>query len=707
MKDRNMLAQKFSIKDEFPPVDYGRWRAAAEATLKGASFDQKLVTHTYEGIDLQPLYTRRDALGDDAFGFPGLAPFVRGGTPLGAVKTGWDIRQEHAHPDLRISNRAILDDLQGGVTSVLLKLDHAARCGLDADAEVATELAGRDGITAYCLDDLDEVLADVDLSIIGLALDGGAAFLPAAAMLIALWKRRGCALDQVRGALNADPLGVLARDGRLHMTAADALEQMADLAKWTAENLPNVTSVRVDVSPYHHGGATAAQDIAFAIATGVEYLRALTTAGMDIAAAARQIVFDFSVGTHHFLSIAKLRAARGLWSRVVEASGGPPAAGVMRIHARTSDRVLTQRDPYVNLLRNTVGVFAAGIGGADGITSIPFDQMVGLPDEFSRRVARNTVLILQEEAHLHRVVDPAGGSWFLDRLTDQVAERAWGIFQQVEGEGSLLAALSNGWIAEQIDSAFAPRAKDIARRKQGITGVSEFPNVGEERIVHAAPNPAELRKSAAVRLASSRREVEVLKQLSRAKQGRSELAVEAAAVGASIGQLAAALGGQDRPTEITPLEPHLFAEPFEELRDASDAWMAQTGSRPKVFLASMGPVAHHTARATYAKNFFEAGGFEVISDKGFAEADDAVAAFSDSGVSIAVICSSDKLYPDFVPEVSAKLKAAGAKSVVLAGHPGDKESAWRAAGVDRFIFIKCDVLAILRDLLREQGVLTS
>ena len=586
-----------------------------------------------------------------------------------------------------------------------MRLDLAARGGLDADDSAAVELAGRDGVTAYCLDDLDAVLADVDLNIIGLALDGGAAFMPAAATLIALWKRRDCSLDQVRGAFNADPLGVLARDGRLHMSASDALAQTADLAKWTAQNLPNVTAVRVDVSPYHHGGATAAQDIAFAVATGVEYLRALTAAGMNVEEAARQIVFDFSVGTHHFLSIAKLRAARGLWARVVEASGGDPVAAVMKIHARTSDRVLTQRDPYVNLLRNTVGVFAAGIAGADGITSIPFDQMVGLPDEFSRRVARNTVLILQEEAHLHRVVDPAGGSWFLDQLTDQVAERAWEILQQVEAEGGMLAALTSGWVAQQIDSAFAPRAKDIARRKQGITGVSEFPNVGEERIVHDLPDPSVLRQSATDRLTSTRGDVEALTKLSSANE-KTGIAADAAASGATVGQIATALGAHDQPTEVPPIEPHLFAEPFEELRDASDAWQTQTGSRPTVFLASMGPIAHHTARATYSKNFFEAGGFEVVSNDGFAEADAAVAAFQESGATIAVICSSDKLYPDFVPEVAPKLKAAGAKSVVLAGHPGDNQSAWQEAGVDRFIFIKCDVLAILRDLLREQGVLT-
>jgi methylmalonyl-CoA mutase len=341
--------------------------------------------------------------------------------------------------------------------------------------------------------------------------------------------------------------------------------------------------------------------------------------------------------------------------------------------------------------------------------------MSGVPDDFSRRVARNTVLILQEEAHLHRVVDPPGGSWFLDNLTEQVAREAWRIFQEVERQGGMLQALQGGWVAGQIDSAFAPRAKDIARRKEGITGVSEFPDVREQRVVHRPLEPAALRKAAAERVAAARPEEDSVAALSSASQRtvsqrtatqRTAAAVTAAEQGASIGQMARALGFRAGPTEaISRLELRSFAEPFEELRDASDAWQAAHGKRPTVFLANMGPMAHHTARANYSKNFFEAGGFEVIGNDAFKDADSAALAFAASGATVAVICSSDKLYPDVVPQVAPKLKAAGAHSVVLAGNPGPNEKAWRDSGVDRFIFIKCDVLATLRELLREEGVL--
>jgi methylmalonyl-CoA mutase len=467
-----------------------------------------------------------------------------------------------------------------------------------------------------------------------------------------------------------------------------------------------VTAVRVSTAPYHHAGATAAQDVAFGMATAVAYLRALTAAGIDVDTAARQILFSMSLGTHHFLAIAKLRAARRLWGQVVATCGGSSSAGAMRLHARVSKRVLTQRDPYVNLLRNTAAVFAAGIGGADAITSVPFDAAAGLPDDFSRRIARNTGLILQAEAHLHRVIDPAGGSWYLDWLTEQVAAKAWALFQEIERRGGMLQAVQTGWVARQIDSAFAPRARNIARRKEGITGVSEFPDAGEKRVIHPRPDLDALRATAAQRIVEVRRESAALVRLGSA-EGKMAAAVEAAEQGASVEHLAHAAGFHVEAVVLPPLAPHLFAEPFEELRDASDAWQAAHDRRPSVFLVNLGPVAHHTARATYAKNFFEAGGFAVQGNMPFKDAETAARAFAQSGAPVAVLCSSDKLYPDLVPQVAMKLKAAGARSVVLAGNPGGNEIAWRAAGVDRFIFMKCDVLGTLREMLREEGVLAG
>lgn len=696
------MNEEFTIRDDFPAVDYDQWRAMAEGTLGGVAFDRKLVTRTYEGIDLQPLYTRRDGSAEEnRSGLPGLPPYIRGARPAGSVQTGWDLRQEHAHPDLDASREAIDEDVRGGVTSLLIRLDYAARNGLDPDDPHASDFAGRDGAMVYDVDDFDHLLANVSLDRVGLSLEAGAAFLPAAAMLAGLWERRGVKRDSVRGAFNADPLAVLSRDGQLPVRPAAALSTLADLAAWTSGRYPYVTAVRVGTAAYHHAGATAAQDIAFAIATGVEYLRAMTGAGMNVAAAAEQILFSMALGTHQFLAIAKLRAVRKLWSRVVSQCGAPPEAGAMQLHARISKRVLTRRAPQINLLRNTAAVFAAGLGGADSITSTPMDAAIGLPDQFTRRIARNTMHVLQEEGGLNRVIDPLGGSWYVESLTREVAEKAWPIFQDIQRQGGMLDAITSGWVGKQIESAFLPRAERIAQRKDSITGVSQYPSVGEPTIARPAPDYVALRKTARDRLAARRPD-----ELEAAAQAcLAESTFGWAGQGASIGQLAGRLGFKLTSIRIPPLAPHIFAAPFEDLRDASDRWHAAQGRRPQVFLANMGPIAQHSARATYATGFFEAGGFEVLSNAGFEDASSAAEAFQQSDAKIAVICSSDTLYQSFARSVASALKKAGARTVVLAGSPGPNEPLWREAGVDRFIFIKCDVLTILQDLLREEGVL--
>ncbi|QDV41450.1 Methylmalonyl-CoA mutase small subunit [Stieleria neptunia] len=698
--------REFSIQDDFPAVDYDQWRALVDKALAGAPFEKKLVLKTYDGLGIQPIYSRRDDSGrDDPMGFPGLATRVRGGRPLGSVQFGWDLRQEFTAPCPAACNQAILADLGGGVTSIQIRLDQAARQGLDPDDTASGGCVGRDGVMVYGVDDWEKLLGDVQLEMITVALDAGAAYFPAATTLMATWKRRGVSPETARAAFNADPLGELARQGSLPSDPQSALSQLSDLARWTSQHYPRVTAVGVDSSPYHDGGASAAQDIALSLATGVEYLRAMTDAGMDVEAAAKQILFRFSLGTEHFQAIAKLRAARWLWSRVLESCDVPEASRSMQIHARTGNRVLTKHDPYVNLLRNSVAVFAAGIGGADAITSVSFDVMAGLPSDFSRRVARNSALVLQEESHLHRVIDPAGGSWFLDQLTEDVAGKAWEIFQETERQGGMLSALTSGWVAKEIAATAAARAKDVATRKRGITGVSEFANVAEEPVVRDAPDLDSLAGEAADRIRDARPAAHQSLSLD-AAEDRVAAAVAAASDGATLGQIAAAIGlGRGQSPSITAIEPHRLAEPFDQLRDACDAWQDAHGKRPSVFLANLGPVSHYSGRATWSSNFFAAGGFEVLDSGGFADADAAATAFGQSGASIAVICSSDKLYADVVPAAAAKLKQAGAGSVVLAGNPGDHEQAWRAAGVDRFIFMRCDVLETLRSLLTQVGVI--
>jgi len=716
-----MIQKELKILDDFPPVSYDTWKAQAVAELKGVPFEKKMVTHTYEGIDIQSIYTPESwPSANDPSGFPGSLPYTRGTRPLGHSLDGWDVRQEVRHPEPAEVNRIVLEELDNGVTSVELKLDAAASAGLDADDPRSAELCGREGVMVYSLGDLDQTLKDVQMDVVPVSLEAGAAFLPAAALLAGLWEQRGVGGSKAVGAFNADPLGTLMRDGALPQPLDVALLDMTDLAAWTSSHLPNVSSVRVSTAVYHHAGADSVQDLAFAVGTAVEYLRAMTAAGLEFNAAVRQIAFHETVGARFFQAIAKLRALRKLWAKAIEACGADAqAASGLRVIVETSRRVVTHRDPWVNLLRNTAATFAGAVGGADAIITLPMDVAVGLSDESARRLARNTQLILQEECHLNQTVDPAGGSWFLESLTDEMAGKAWALFQQIEGQGGMIKAATGGWIRDQIQAVEKRREQDIATRKAAITGVSAHADVFEKELSRPTPNYAELRAKAAARLVKWRHDhtrgssIAALGTVA-AKSGRAigELmasAVQAARAGATIGELTSTLAGpgpNHHGASTTPLTAHPYAAAYEQLRNMVDAYARAHGNkRPRVFLVNLGTGKEFLARSNYARDFFEAGGFEPVENDGFTDAQAAAGAFAASGTEIAVICSTDARYATDVEQVAPKLLAAGARTVVLAGNPGPNEARYRAAGVNQFIFIKCSVLEILRSLLHQVGVL--
>ena len=688
----------FSLKEDFLPATLAEWMALVEGDLKGAPFEKKLVTHTYEGIDVQPLYVRGDVpQGKNYNGFPGVRPYVRGSRWKSSPKQGADIRQEFSHPNREETNRQVLADLAGGVGSVQI---HFESTGASTSKSVGDPPRAA-GVDIASLADLAVVLRDVSLDKVPVALCADADFLPAAALLVSLWQQQGIDLDRAQGAFNADPLAVLAQTGKLPCSLDTALELVGDLARWTAENCPQVTALSVNTAPYHDAGATAVQDLAILLATGVTYLRSLTDGGLSLDVAARQLLFRMELGTQHFLAVAKLRAARRLWSRLIEASGGSPVAARMTLQVRTSPRVLTRRDPYVNILRNTSAMFAGVLGGAEVLTSVPFDSLLRSPTDSSRRIARNTPLILQAEAQLQRVMDPAGGSWFLDSITRQLAEEAWKFFQQIETQGGMPSVLQSGWLADQVQAVHLRRSQDFAQRKKGILGVSEFPNCDEQRL-DPAPSPQTV-TSPGQEFPSK------IGSLGPSLNGDSvtHSLLTAAGRGVTRMELAEMAGYYLDSVEIRPFAVHRFSQPYEELCEAVDAWAAAHGNPPVVFLANMGTVAEHTARGAFAKNFFEAGGFQVHTNAGFMTSEEAATAFSQSGAETVVICSTDKRYQELVPELAPKLRQAGARTVVLAGNPGANEATWRDAGVNRFIYLKCDALEILREILREEGVIES
>jgi methylmalonyl-CoA mutase len=455
-------------------------------------------------------------------------------------------------------------------------------------------------------------------------LDAGGAGVEAARAFLALAGQRGVAADALLGTLGLDPIGVRARTG-----SGPALDSVVEPALRLAREHPRMRAVVVDATVVTGAGGSDAQQLGFSLAAGVAYLRTLVEAGLDVTAAAGLLEFRYAAGVEQFPAIAALRAARRLWARVLEACGATPVRGQYQ-HAVTAPTVFSRRDPYVNLLRGTVAGFAAGVGGADAVTVVPFDASIGLDTAFSRRIARNTQSLLVEEAHLARVIDPAGGSWFVEALTDELAVAGWAFFQELEAAGGVHAALDSGLLAERIGAVRERRARDVATRRTPITGVSEFPDLAEKP-VEREPRPAPL--------------------------------------GGGLGVY--------RP-----------AQAFEDRRDRSDAVLATTGARPRAFLATLGPLAAYTVRAGFARNLLNAGGVEAVEAGPTTSADEVVARFVEAASPVAVLCSTDALYDERAAETVAALRDAGARQVLLAGSadvPG--LDGWLRAGGDALAVI--------------------
>lgn len=702
-----MTEQQLNFTQEFKAPTPEEWKAEVERALKGAPFDKKMLTRTYEGSTLRPLYTRHDwpSAGDPS-GFPGAMPFTRGGTAAGSRPNDWDVRQAYTHPCPVKGNATILHELNRGVRSLLLVFDRAAQAGLDGDAAAAAELAGAGGIMLYSVNDLDCLLGDVDLRLVPVSLAAGGQALAAAALLAALWQRRGVGAGEALGAFNADPLGALAASGSLPTSLADALAEMAALARHTQATYPQVTAVAVNTTAYHDAGATEAQDLGVLLATGVAYLKAMTAAGLSIDQACRQIAFTVAVPCDQFLAIAKLRAARKLWARVAEACGASEPARAMRLTAVSASRMMTTRDAWVNMLRTTVACFAAAVGGADAVIVQPFNTALGVPDELGLRVARNTHVVLAEESSIAKVIDPAGGSWYVESRTDELARAGWGEFQGIERAGGIASVLADGSLASAIAKAWGEREAGIAKRRDPVTGVSEFPNIGEAPVATEAVDLAAVKAAAAERLRTARGKdvtAPVATLGKAAAADRPAAAIAAAAAGATVGQIAKSMAGT--PTKGSALPRHRYGEAFESLRAASDAYLARTGARPGIFLANLGAIAQHTGRATFAKNFFETAGIAALPSDGFTDAAACADAFKASGARIAILCSADPIYEQMAAAVAGALKAAGCEFLFLAGQPGDKRDLYTGAGVDDFIFMGADVLKITGSTLARLGVI--
>jgi methylmalonyl-CoA mutase len=608
-----------------------RWRTAVAGVLAkstrrdvdelGPEPEGMLETSTYEGFAIRALYTALDELPEPPL--PGEWPYLRGGDALRDVKSGWKVAE--AIPAGRVAgvaaeevNAAVLAALAEGVSALLIRV-------------------GESGVAPQ---QLGKVLEGVYLSMAPVVLDAGAEYRAAFDVLQELVaevepdQRATLSVD-----LGADPLTASLSD-----RPTPPIEEVVAVAKQVAGE-QGVRAITVDGPAFHNLGANATWELAGSIAAAVSYLRVLTESGLSVGDALRQISFRLAADDDQFLDIAKMRALRQLWARVAEVVGQPDG-GAAVVHAETSLPMMTQRDPWVNMLRTTLAVFGAGVGGADTVLVYPFDVAIpggfpGMATSFARRMARNVQLLLLEESHVGRVLDPAGGSWFVEDLTDQLAQQAWERFQAIEQHGGFIEA--HDYVAEQIGEVAARRIDDVAHRRTAVTGVSEYPNLGEP----ALPQNDSLHSTLAA------------------------------------GKLVR------------------YAVEFEALRDRSDVYLDRTGARPQALLLPLGPLAEHNIRTTFAANLLGSGGIEAVNP-GTVDADGVEKAVGDAGSpAVAVICGTDSRYGTEVAAVVEAARRAGVDHVCLAGP--HKAVADAEHQPDEFLTAKINAVEALSGLLSRLG----
>ncbi len=611
-----------------------RWRAAvAEVLAKSTKRDpsdiaglgpepeQMLETPTYEAIAIRALYTALDELPEPPL--PGEWPFLRGADASRDVKSGWKVAE--AIPANRVPGVAA-DDVNSAVLAGL--------------AEGVSALLVRVGESGVAPAQLEKVFDGVYLSMVPVILDAGADYQAAAEVLLELVGR---VEDDQRATLSID-LGGDPLTALISHRPAPPIDDVVTMATKLAD-AHGVRAITVDGPAFHNLGANATWELAGSIAAAVSYLRVLTGSGLTVAAALRQVSFRLAADDDQFLTIAKVRALRRLWARVAEVLGEPDS-GAAVVHAETSLPMMTQRDPWVNMLRTTLAAFGAGVGGADTVLVFPFDVAIkggfpGMATSFARRMARNIQLLLLEESHVGRILDPAGGSWFVEDLTDQLANQAWQCFQTVEQRGGFVDA--GDYITEQIAEIAARRTDDVAHRKTAITGVNEYPNLTEPPL----PQPD-----------------------------------------SSYSPLAA--GKLIR-----------YAAQFEALRDRSDAYLARTDSRPQALLLPLGPLAEHNVRTTFASNLLASGGIEAVNP-GTVDAEGVAKAVADAGTpTVAVICATDSRYGSEASAVVEAAHRAGVSHVCLAGPP--KAVTETDHRPDEFLTMKIDAVDVLSHLLDRLG----
>ncbi len=669
--------KKDSLFEEFPPISTEEWEEVIKQDLKGADYKKKLRWKTGEGVEPLPFY-RRENLSD----LDRTAPIPKSYEDTEA--NSWEMREpifEHSIPK---ANEAARNALDRGADALQFQLTVRRTEGmLDGDIH---------GLPIQSQSDFSSLLEGVSLESTPLHFDTG---LASPALLAMLWdeiQRQNIDSKKVQATFSYDPFIYLLKHGHYSKNKEHIERDISDLGQFTAKNLPSVRPIGVDGRFYHNSGATIVQELGYAMASASEYLAILTDNNLDIANAVPSLFFSFSIGSNYFLEIAKFRAARLLWKNLIEAYGIDSKKNAAYLHGETSRWNKTLYDPYTNMLRTSTESMSGAIAGCDSLTVLPFDEHFRQPNAFSQRIARNQQLILSEEAYFNKVEDPAAGSYYLENLTEEIAEKAWSIFQDVESEGGLFKAIENGTVQSAIQKSQEQRNQTIAKRGRTFVGTNQYTNANENMSddIGETNQTVALRESDEISIESNAQSL--VKYLS-----------DAFSQGATMADVTERLFDFQR-QQYRTVAPYRGPQAFEELRLATEKHQ----NTPKVLNLPLGNKKWRKGRATFSANFFGCAGYDIEDPIGYANVEEAIDAIKDQQPDIAVICSSDKEYKDLVPAIAdAVSNLDNPPILVLAGYPEEDVETYKEAGVDEFIYSKCNVLNTLTRFQKKLNVIKN
>lgn len=694
--------------DEFPVPGYDEWKQAVEKALKGAPFDKKMYTSTYEGITLSPIYTMDDVKNlKDPLTFPGSGDYLRG---TNSCEEKWGIAQGiegDCCPSCASAEMAT--ELEKGATVIHPVLDPSTLRGEDTPTTADSE----HGVSLFGAVSADKIFSSVDPTAHEVHVACGPTAVPVLGLIADWAKRNGKKVADIKGCVGADPIAALARDGKLSRSLAKFYDEMAATIRWADANASTLRTILLRGSVYSEAGASAVQETACILAEAAAIIRAMADRGIDPSDTMKRIRVEVSLGANFFMEIARLRALRVLWAHMGKAFGAEGDALKANVIAENSRFTMTVYDPYVNILRAATQTFSGVVGGVDAMSIHPFDSAVRTPTEQARRIARNQQIMLQTEFNFDATADPAGGSWYVETLTRQVEDKTWQLFQKIEGEGGIVAAIKNGVVAGEINAVLTERFKKLATRADRAVGNNMYANMTEkplETVDEGLEAFIKQREPKVVALKADRDAKAADAALAAVKDGATNLVDAAAgafAAGAALSDVWAALNAGSAAEEgAAPLTPHRWTEQYEALRKRTEDYIAKTGDNVKIFLANMGPIPQHKARADFSTGFFEVAHFEILKNNGFATVEEAADAAAASGADAAVICSTDATYPELVPALARLIKGkCPGITLFLAGAPAKEfKQSYIDAGVDEFIHVKANCLQILTAMQNKKGM---